>query len=296
MRFLVDRFGEEFKYEDPRISGDYIDKSNMYGQYEIFLDDDDENPPVIAIWENEMEKKSFDEGFMGNIGTDGKHLYSIIYKSDGWDGSVQEYGKTKEDAIQNAIAKGKLDGDEDIVKIVDLGEQHPEYMSESEEDARSALARELGIGKSKVRLSEDDDDYDYYNPDYTFKVQTKDGSNAVYLVYDNEESAIEAATDDVLERFEDDPPILASAIDYFGFSFFKEFVNGLDEDELDDLESLKDDLHTEEFAKYVQRNIGVDYRGLAKYSIEQFGPAWHIATYDGRELELSNGMLAYRVE
>ena len=63
MRFLVDRFGEEFKYEDPRISSDYIDKNNMYGQYEIFLDDDGENPPVIAIWENEENemKRRFNE-------------------------------------------------------------------------------------------------------------------------------------------------------------------------------------------------------------------------------------------
>lgn len=53
VRFLVDSFGEKFKYEDPRISADYIDKNNMYGQYEIVLDDDGENSPVIAIWENE---------------------------------------------------------------------------------------------------------------------------------------------------------------------------------------------------------------------------------------------------
>lgn len=53
VRFLVDRFGEEFKYEDPRISDDYIDRNNIHGQYEIVLDDDGENPAVIAIWENE---------------------------------------------------------------------------------------------------------------------------------------------------------------------------------------------------------------------------------------------------
>ena len=53
VRFLVDSFGEEFKYEDPRISSDYIDRNNMYGQYDIVLDDDGENAPVIAIWEDE---------------------------------------------------------------------------------------------------------------------------------------------------------------------------------------------------------------------------------------------------
>ena len=74
MRFLVDRFGEEFKYEDPRISDDYIDRNNIHGQYEIVLDDDGESPAVIAIWENEENemrtrfsenKKIFKEGAKG---------------------------------------------------------------------------------------------------------------------------------------------------------------------------------------------------------------------------------------
>lgn len=62
--FLVDNFGEEFKYEDPRISYDYIHRNNIHGQYEIVLDDDGESPAVIAIWENEeneMKRKSFSE-------------------------------------------------------------------------------------------------------------------------------------------------------------------------------------------------------------------------------------------
>ncbi len=53
VKFLVDTFGEEFKYEDPRISSDYIDKNNTHGQYEIYLDDDGKNPAVIVIWKNE---------------------------------------------------------------------------------------------------------------------------------------------------------------------------------------------------------------------------------------------------
>lgn len=57
--FLVDKFGEKFKYEDPRISDEYIDKNNMNGQFEVVLDfdDDGENSPVIAIWENEETKR-----------------------------------------------------------------------------------------------------------------------------------------------------------------------------------------------------------------------------------------------
>ena len=68
---------------------------------------------------NKGKVLKFNEGFMSNIGKDGQRLYSIVYSSDGWDGSVQEYGKSKEDAIQTAIAKGKLDGDEDIAENAD---------------------------------------------------------------------------------------------------------------------------------------------------------------------------------
>ena len=50
--FLVDEFGEKFKYEDPRISDDNIDKNNWHGQFEIVLDEDDrgEDAPFVAIW------------------------------------------------------------------------------------------------------------------------------------------------------------------------------------------------------------------------------------------------------
>lgn len=81
------------------------------------------------VYDNEIRRGRYNEGFMSNMGKDGQRLYSIIYRADGWDGSVREYGKSEEDAVQAAIAKGKLDGDEDIVKIVDLGE--PRQLSES---------------------------------------------------------------------------------------------------------------------------------------------------------------------
>lgn len=160
--------------------------------------------------------------------------------------------------------------------------------------AADALAEELGVDPDNdIWLTSE---YDYYEPDYEYGVKMPDGSEATYLVYDNEESAKMAASDDLGERFQDDPPNLAAAIDYFGFPVFKDYVNGLDENELEDLEQLKDELHKEEYAQYIQRNIGVDFRGFAEYSIEQFGPAWHLANYDGCEIELANGMLAYRVD
>ena len=160
--------------------------------------------------------------------------------------------------------------------------------------AGDVLAEELGVDPDNdIWLTSN---YDYYEPDYEYGVKLSDGSEATYLVYDNEESAKTGAADDLGERFEDDPPILGAAIDYFGFETFKEYINGLDEDELEDLENLKDEMNQEEFASYIQSNIGVDFRGFAEYNIEQLGPAWHIASYDGNEIELPNGMLAYRVE
>ena len=171
------------------------------------------------------------------------------------------------------------------------------FINESKDfDASDALANELGIDSENDIWINDSAGYDYYEPDYTFGVKLPDGDEATYLVYDNEESAKTGAADDLGERFEDDPPILGAAIDYFGFSVFKAYVNGLDEDELEDLENLKDEMHQEEFASYIQSNIGVDFRGFAEYNIEQLGPAWHIASYDGNEIELANGMLAYRVD
>lgn len=73
VRFLVDNFGEEFKFEDPRISDEYIDKNNFRGEFEIVLDesgDPGDGFPCIAIWKNEEhemkpvneKRKLFNEG------------------------------------------------------------------------------------------------------------------------------------------------------------------------------------------------------------------------------------------
>ena len=76
VKFLVDRFGEEFKYDDPRLSDDYIYRSNRHGQFEIVLDDD-KNPPVIAIWENEENemKTRFNENKFGRLVKEGWKRY-----------------------------------------------------------------------------------------------------------------------------------------------------------------------------------------------------------------------------
>lgn len=166
--------------------------------------------------------------------------------------------------------------------------------NEDTDDAAEALAKELGVSVDMV--SDSSQDYDHYEPDYTYDVELKNGNTATYLVYDNQQSAIDAAADDLGERFHDDSSILGAAIEYFGFGTLSDYLNGYDDDEMADLESLYDDVGSEEFARMLQQRGGVDYRGFAEYNIGELGAAWHIADYDNKEVELENGMFAYRVD
>lgn len=161
-------------------------------------------------------------------------------------------------------------------------------------DARKALAKELGVPVRNVK--ESSKDYDYLEPEYVLDVKMKDGETATYCVYDNEQSAIDAAADDLGERFHDESSILGAAIEYFGFGTLSDYLNGYDDDEMADLESLCDDVSSEEFARMLQQRGGLDYRGFAEYNIGELGAAWHLSNYDGKEVELENGMLAYRVD
>ena len=165
-------------------------------------------------------------------------------------------------------------------------------------DARKALAKELGVPVRNVK--ESSKDYDYLEPEYVLDVKMKDGETATYCVYDNQQSAYDAAVDDLGEQFRNESTILGAAIAYFGFDTFKDFVNGLDDSEMEDLENLSNELGEQEFADYVHNRVvgygGVDFRGFAEYNIDRLDPAWHLAIYDSEEVELENGMLAYRVD
>ena len=164
-------------------------------------------------------------------------------------------------------------------------------------DARKALAKELGVSVRNVK--ESSQDYDYLEPEYVLDVKMKDGETATYCVYDNEQSAYDAAVDDLESQFRGDYTILGASIEYFGKDTFLDFVDADGEDR-DEIESLADDLNKEEFAKFVQEqiapNFNVNYRGFAEYNIDRLDPAWHLAIYDSEEVGLENGMLAYRVD
>ena len=49
VKFLVDKFGEKFRFTDPRVSDEYADKSDPKGAFEIFIDEDDATLPIITI-------------------------------------------------------------------------------------------------------------------------------------------------------------------------------------------------------------------------------------------------------
>lgn len=168
--------------------------------------------------------------------------------------------------------------------------------NEDTDDAAEALAKELGVSVDKV--SDSSQDYDHYEPDYVLDVDLN-GEKAVFVVYDNQQSAYDAAVDDLEEQFRDDSAILGAAIAYFGIDTFKDFIDA-GESDLDEIESLSGDMGSEEFAKFIQEQVApyfnVDYRGFAEYNIDRLEIAWHLADYDSKEVELENGMLAYRVE
>lgn len=49
VKFLVDKFGEKFRFTDPRVSDEYADKSDPKAAFEIFIDEDDATLPIITI-------------------------------------------------------------------------------------------------------------------------------------------------------------------------------------------------------------------------------------------------------
>ena len=49
VKFLVDKFGEKFRFTDPRVSDEYSDRSDPKAAFEIFIDEDDATLPIITI-------------------------------------------------------------------------------------------------------------------------------------------------------------------------------------------------------------------------------------------------------
>lgn len=174
---------------------------------------------------------------------------------------------------------------------------HKKSEALDEATAKRALAKHLGV---QSRAIKDSDDYEHLEPDYEFSVDV-DGETQVWGVYQNEDSAITAAVDDLAEKFKDDPAILAAAIEYYGINAVLDYFDSDDEQD-EEIRNLYDELGKEEFAEwalnaFVDGNwIPFDKRAFAQHNIDDLGAAWHLAQYDGEEVELSNGLLAYRFD
>ena len=62
------------------------------------------------------------------------------------------------------------------------------FIKESSDfDAEQALAKTLGVSEDDI--TDMSGEYEHFKPDYTFGVRLKDGRDAIYVVYDNDESA-----------------------------------------------------------------------------------------------------------
>ena len=175
----------------------------------------------------------------------------------------------------------------------------------NEMTAKKKLAKYLKCSPEDLIES---DEYDYYNPDFEFAI--KDGNKEkVFVIFKSEDSAYEAAVKDLEEQYRDDSTALGNAIDNYGTTIF-DFIDFYepdyddededeehdDEDKFDFYSSVLDDIGGYQFASRLQSgDLGsFDARGFAKYVIDDLGPTWHIANYDGKEIDLGNGWVAYR--
>lgn len=183
MKYSKVYYSDDEAFEDAeKLAAEYANEDGkfevhiMAGEYQIGDGVDIYGDPYVQdSIQTGRGWKMVKEGFMSNIGKDGQRLYSIIYRADGWDGSVQEYGKSEEDAIQAAIAKGKLDGDEDIVKVVDLGEKG-EYLESSRKLVKEGAGAGYDVGISDLEIDKVTEVKPLDDGDYSFTATIKPGN------------------------------------------------------------------------------------------------------------------------
>lgn len=175
----------------------------------------------------------------------------------------------------------------------------------SGDDKANGLAKHLGLDNSNIKQSSYDENV----------YETDDGEE--YLVVD-EDKAYEYAKEDIKNLFDD------IGMDSFGEDF-QDWIydNAIDEDYFDELLEEEMYYYTEEEPdedmqnmirsyegngkQYVEDNFGkdelrrmikeknlVDIDKVAEEAINWDGVAHFIARYDGEEIDLGNGMYAYR--
>ena len=217
-----------------------------------------------------------------------------------WDGDVEVYVEVDDPSDESTPV---LFFDKDYTEkrdgsLMESRTRSGRMLKESNmESAKEALADYLKVPVSAISES---DEYDYYRPDHEFEVETDEGTR-VYCVYDDEKSALTSAVADLEEKLREDEGLMVGAIDEYGIETILNFFEA-DEEQKDYIERCYDEFDRTEFARMVPNMfidgdwVPFDFREFAKTNIDDFGVAWHLADYDGKENVLGNGMLAYREE
>lgn len=128
------------------------------------------------------------------------------------------------------------------------------------------------LAKEEVESFIDDAGIDGFTPDFQEWVY----NNAV------DEDFINDAIDEEIEYCRsEDMNETADALESYDFE--------------DRLEYLKDMFSTQKFAKWIKDHNAIDIDAVADEAISWDGVAHFIAYYDGEEIELGDGLFAYRV-
>ena len=123
-----------------------------------------------------------------------------------------------------------------------------------------------------------------------------------YLICKDSDVARDTAIEDNKDFLENDPGLRYCGINLKNFGrTWKEFINTEDYDlDLDDIEAdpAYEGIDWEDatsVADYFDDNY-IDWQKVSEFCVDEDGPANTLARYDGKEIELEDGYLAYRIE
>jgi len=232
---------------------------------------------------------------------------------DKWDLFLkQENGKiicaTFEDEQEyDTIEELQNDLDYSIAETEKLGLDEAIIEEASEEDIRAKALADY-LDESVEAIEAEGDNYYSLPAGETYLVLTEDEA------YEAAKESIESIYDDIgLQSFSADfqDYILRNCIDADAIDIFIDdeidyyanqeqdedtvnYLNNLDTYEA--IDYIKDLLGEDEFAKWAKENGAIDIDAVVDECISEDGIAHFIAGYDGEEIDLGNGLYAYRLD
>lgn len=197
----------------------------------------------------------------------------------------------------------------DYLNIFNKLNKAPMNESISTDDRVNALAKYLGINKDEIEEGYTDNFFE--TPEGDYLVLNEEEAIELAEEYSREifkdmglEGLTEYARDIVCSRFIDKDFIwsaIEEEIDYFS-------SEEESEDTLSNLEKIRDsedfdgavqwfvDLFgQEEFSKWIADRNAFDVDAIAEWCVDIDGVAHFLSSYDGNEVDLGNGLYAYRV-